>query len=144
MKTIDPKSLIIHVDDAMPYAWEGDKVGIDTEFFGMDKNRLHRPHGRFAAMGCTYNGTEVWIITDQNSVPDFMNRIDKGVHIYQNAKFDIGQIRRYCSYPDRKLIWDTMIMEQIMFAGWYSASEFSLADPRYVTYDLITKKLDRW
>lgn len=128
MKQINPSDLIIHVDEYPPTATKKDRVVIDTEFFGMDKNRLHRPHGQFAAMGCSFDGQEVWIITDEKKIPQFMKQLDEGVHIYQNAKFDIGQIRRYCSYPDRTKIWDTMIMEQIMFAGWYAANEFSLAD----------------
>ena len=128
MKTIDPKSLIIHVDETIPESYREDRIAIDTEFAGMDGNRLHRPHGKFSGMGCSFDGQEVWIITDEKKIPQFMKQLDEGVHIYQNAKFDIGQIRRYTNYPDRKLIWDTMIMEQILFAGLYSASEFSLAD----------------
>ncbi len=128
MKQIDPKSLIIHVNETIPESYREDRIAIDTEFAGMDGNRLHRPHGKFSGMGCSFDGQEVWIITDEKKIPQFMKQLDEGVHIYQNAKFDIGQIRRYTDYPDRTRIWDTMIMEQIMFAGWYSASEFSLAD----------------
>lgn len=128
MKQIDPKSLIIHVNENIPESYREDRIAIDTEFAGMDGKRLHRPHGKFAGMGCSFDGQEVWIVTDEKKIPQFMKQLDEGVHIYQNAKFDIGQIRRYCSYPDRTRIWDTMIMEQIMFAGWYAATEFSLAD----------------
>lgn len=128
MKQIDPKSLTILVNAPPPTAQKGYKVAIDTEFAGMDVKRLHRPHGKFAGMGATYDGEHVYIITKPEYIADFMYEIDAGTHIYHNAKFDIGQIRRYCSYPDRKLLWDTMVMEQIMYSGWYSAGEFSLAD----------------
>jgi DNA polymerase-1 len=109
-------------------AVRGDKIAIDTEFSQMDVKRLHRAHGLFSGMGFTFDGKTVYIITDEKLIPQAMKNIDAGTHIYHNSKFDVGQIRRYCSYPDRKLIWDTMILEQIMFAGWYSAGEFSLAD----------------
>jgi DNA polymerase-1 len=48
--------------------------------------------------------------------------------VYFNAKFDIGQIRRYYTYPDRKLMWDCMVAEQSMYAGWYAKNEFALND----------------
>lgn len=127
MKQIDPKSLTI-LRTLPPLAKKGDMISVDTEFAQMDSKRLHRPHGKFSGMGCSFDGQTVYIITDETDIEEFMALIKDGTHIYHNAKFDVGQIRRYCSYPDRKLIWDTMLMEQIMFAGWYSAGEFSLAD----------------
>lgn len=133
MKTIDPKSLIIHVNKCPPTAKKGDVVSIDTEFFNMEKSRLHRPGGDFAGIGCSYDGKEVWILTsdgieDESTLPSFMWVLNEAVHVYHNSIFDIRQIRRFCSYPDRKRLWDTMVLEQIMYAGWYSSGEFSLAD----------------
>jgi DNA polymerase I-like protein with 3'-5' exonuclease and polymerase domains len=127
MNQIDPKSLVIH-SGLPPVAKKGDRVSIDTEFFGMEKSKLHRPHGRFAGMGCSFDGVNVYIITDEEMVQDFMWQLDEAVHIYHNSLFDIRHIRRYCEYPDRTRIWDTMVLEQIKFAGWFSAGEFSLAD----------------
>lgn len=127
MNSIDPKSLIIKFAPP-PVAQKGDRVAIDTEWFGMTKARLHRPHGRFAGLGCTFDGTTVHILTEATNIDAFMERLDAGVHIYHNALFDIRQIRRYCEYPDRTRLWDTMILEQIMYSGWYSAGEFALGD----------------
>ena len=128
MKQIDPKSVTIHVNDVPPVAKRGDKVSLDVEVFGMSKSRLHRPEGNFAGMGCTFDGQEVWIITDEEMIETFMWQIDEAVHIYHNSIFDVRQIRRYTDYPDRSRLWDTLVMEQIMYAGWYGSGEFSLAD----------------
>ena len=140
MKQIDPKDLIIHVGNTPPFAEVGDVFAIDTEFFKMQKSRLHRPHGDFAGLGATKDGKEVWIIQDARNIPEFMSQIEPALPVFHNSKFDIGQIRRYCDYPDRKLLWDTMIMEQIMYAGWYSAGEFSLADLSRRHLDLYMDK----
>ena len=133
MQTINPQDLIIHVNTVPPQSKVGDVVALDLEIFHMDKNRLHRPHGDFAGIGCTYDGKEVWILTsegieDESTFPSYMYVLENALHVYHNAKFDIGQIRRYTDYPDRKLLWDTMVMEQIMFAGWFGAGEFGLND----------------
>lgn len=129
MKQILPEELNVVL--GLPFiAVRGDKIAIDTEFAQMDVKRLHRAHGLFSGMGFTFDGKTVYIITDEKLVPQAMKNIDAGLHIYHNSKFDIGQIRRYCSYPDRKLLWDTMIMEQILWAGWYSAAESGQGDQK--------------
>lgn len=128
MKSINPQELNIHFMIPPPDAKRGDVIAIDTEFFGMEDGRLHRPHGQFAALGLTYDGQNVYILPDEEFIPLWMSHIDAGLHVYHNAKFDIGQLRRYCNYPDRKLLWDTMIMEQIHYAGWYDKGQLSLAD----------------
>lgn len=127
MNILDPKTLKI-VIGLPPVTVKGDRTALDTEFFHMNENKLHIPHGDFAGLGCTTDGETIYIITDQNDIPEFMRRINEGVHIYHNARFDIMQLRRYTDYPDRVKLWDIMIVEQDMFAGWYSAGEFSLAD----------------
>lgn len=139
MKTINPEDLIIK-QCLPPESKVGDIVSIDTEFFGMEKSRLHRPHGKFAGMGCSFDGKTVYICTTESDIPEFMKRIDSALHVMQNSKFDVGQIRRYCSYPDRKLLWDTLTVEQIMYAGWFSAGEFSLADLSRRHLDLYMDK----
>ncbi len=126
MKIIDPRDLNIVI--GVPPSVDGGIVSIDTEFFGMNENKLHRPHGVFASMGASYDGHTVYIITDEKDIPEFVRAIQKSVHIYHNAHFDIGQIRRYCEYPDRKKMVDIMILEQIMYAGYFNKGQFSLAD----------------
>jgi DNA polymerase-1 len=42
------------------------------------------------------------------------------------VKFDIRQLRRYANIPDRRNLWDVILIEQIQYSGYYN--EFSLAD----------------
>lgn len=109
-----------------PKATKKDRIALDTEFFGMNKNRMHRPHGTFASIACTMDGETVYIITDEEAISEFLERLENGVHIFHNAKFDIGQIRMFTDYPERKGLWDTMLIEQEMFSGYYN--DFSLKD----------------
>lgn len=125
MKTLSPKDFKI-VLGLPPVASKEDRIAIDTEWFGMDKKKLHRPTGEFAGIGCTYDGKTVYVISDKSELRQFFERIEAGVHIYHNAKFDIFHIRRVFPYPQRKRLWDTMLIEQIMYSGYYN--DFALAD----------------
>lgn len=137
MKKINPKKIKI-IQDLPPQTANADRIALDTEFFGMDKKRMHRPHGTFASLACTTDAKTVYIITDEKLIPAFIERIEKGVHIWHNAKFDIGQLRRYASYPERDRIWDTMLIEQEMFSGYYT--NFSLKDLARRWLDLYMEK----
>lgn len=137
MNKIDPKSLIII--NGLPPVVEGvHKVAFDTEFFNMEKKRLHRAHGDFAFLGCTFDGVKVYYITDQDEVEEFLRRIDAGVWIGHNLKFDINQLRRYAHITPRKKIWDTMLIEQIQYSGYYDT--FSLADLARRRLDIYLEK----
>jgi DNA polymerase-1 len=125
MKTINPKLLHI-VKGLPPVAKRGDKVSLDTEFFGMEKRRLHRPHGQFAYLGASFDGETVYYITDESQVTEFLNNLQDAVWIFANAKFDIRQLRRYSAIEPRKKLWDVILIEQIMYSGYYDS--FALAD----------------
>jgi DNA polymerase I-like protein with 3'-5' exonuclease and polymerase domains len=125
MKIINPRELKI-IQGLPPVAQRGDKVSIDTEFFGMDKNRLHRPHGTFAYLGCSFDGQTVYYTTEEDQIKEFLSRLDAAVWVFANAKFDIRQLRRYASLPPRRNLWDVILVEQIMYSGYYT--DFSLAD----------------
>ena len=127
MNTINPKSLKI-INDLPPKAIRGDKVSIDSEFFNQVKEKLHRPHGDFAFLGCSYDGETVYYITEETQIQEFFDRIEKATWVFHHAKYDITQLRRFAYIPQRKLLWDTMLIEQIMYSGYYSPGEFSLAD----------------
>lgn len=125
MNQIHPKDLII-IEGLPPKAHKGDKVAFDTEFFNQDKKRLHRPHGDFGFLGCTFDGKTVYYISDENLIPEFLERINDAVWILQHAKYDITQLRRFAPIPQRKKLWDTMLIEQIMWSGYYT--DFGLQD----------------
>jgi len=46
--------------------------------------------------------------------------------VWHNAQYDIRQIRAHTEYEDRKNIWDTMLVEQILYRGYYDT--FALND----------------
>jgi hypothetical protein len=125
MNIANPKELKI-VNSLPPLAKKGDKISIDTEFFGMEKRRLHRPHGTFAYMGCSFDGKTVYYIDDESQIGEFLERLDAGVWIFAHAKFDITQLRRYTQIPPRKNLWDVILIDQIQYSGYYT--DFSLQD----------------
>lgn len=111
-----------------PVAVGRQKAAIDTEFFHMDPERLHRPHGDFACATFTYDGVNIYIIQDEALIPQAMENVAPAVHVFHNAKFDIGQLRRYHPYPLRYNLWDTMLIEQVMYSGYYNPGETALRD----------------
>jgi DNA polymerase I-like protein with 3'-5' exonuclease and polymerase domains len=117
------------------------RIALDTEIFQMDEKRMHRPHGIFASLACTMDGETVYIITDTDQISAFFERLELGVHIWANAKFDITQLRRWTPYPERKQIWDVMLIEQEMFSGYYN--DFSLKDLARRWLDVYLEKATR-
>ncbi len=134
MNTINPKTLKI-IKGLPPKATPKDRVALDTEFFGMEKKRLHRPHGQFAYLGASYDGETVYYITDEDQIPEFMERIQDGVWIFANAKFDIRQLRRYTEILPRTKLWDVILIEQIMYSGLYDS---------FALDDLVRRYLDTY
>src|SRR5512142_3018935 len=125
MNRIQPDDISIHFE-LPPETLDVEVVAIDSEFFNQDRNRLHRPHGDFACVGCTNNGRDVYMIFDQNQIQEFYAHINESVHAYHHAQYDIRQLRRFADLPDRKKIWDTMLIEQIRYSGYYDS--FRLSD----------------
>lgn len=125
MKTYRQDQIHI-INELPPVAKRGDKVAIDTEWTGMDKKKLHRPTGEFASLACTFDGKVVYLIQDKSKVGDFLRNLDSAVWIFHNAKFDIFHLRRITPISKRMNLWDTMLVEQIMYSGYYN--DFTLAD----------------
>ena len=102
-------------------------VALDIEMFGQEVERLHRPHGIFAsAQVCT--GEDVYITTDQRDLPELFKRIkDAKSWILHNATYDIAQLRRFVPIKKR-FLWDTMLVEKILWGGYYGQGEFALED----------------
>lgn len=125
MNIVNPKTLKI-IKGLPPVAKKGDRIAIDSEFRGQIKAKLHRPHGTFAYLGASYDGQTVYWIDDETQIQEFYNLIDLGVHIYHHAKYDVTQLRRFACIPDRRNLWDTMLIEQIQYSGYYT--DFGLSD----------------
>lgn len=127
MNEIKPSDINI-IRGIPPVATGRDKVAIDTEFFHMEPERLHRPHGDFACATFSFDGQTVYIVLDQADLKQAMENVAPAVHIFHNAKFDIAQLRRFHPYPLRFNLWDTMLIEQVMYSGYYNPGETALRD----------------
>ena len=137
MKTIKDIDVVMGLPPKMD---KKARIAIDLEIFGMEKKKLHRPTGQFGSLQC-YDGKTAYIIFEQNQIQEFLNRINDGVWIFHHAKFDVFHLRRWAIVPPRKRIWDTMLIEQIMFGGFYNG--FSLSDVARRWCDIYLPKEER-
>lgn len=119
----------------------GQKVAIDTEFFGQVDGKLHRPHGDFAAMTINIeNSEDVYLVQDQKDIQASLDAVKGGVWVMSNAVYDLTQLRRYVDIQPR-YIWDTEIVERCSFGGLYDT--FSLKDQARRWLDLYVEKETR-
>ena len=108
-------------------------VSFDVEMFGMDKKQLHRPNsGNFACLTVCGDNNDVYITFDEADVREALNRINDCVWVAHNASFDITQLRRYADIPQRKKIWDTLIIERILWSGYYNLFGMGNCARRYL------------
>ena len=111
-----------------------EKCAIDTEWFGMDKDRLHRPvltdgspNGFLACATFCFNGEDVYFVTNPDDVQEAMDNVSEATQIYANCKFDLVHLRRHAHIPVRiNKLWDVITLDRIMWSGLYSS--FTLAD----------------
>lgn len=106
----------------MPQDW----VGVDIEIFDMNQKQMHRPiTGNFALLSIAH-GDDVYILDKTEQISPALEQIKDAWWIIQNAKFDLTHLRRWANVPPRERVWDTMLIERILFGGYYDT--FSLAD----------------
>jgi len=111
-------------------------VAIDTEWFGIEQNKIHRPGGKFACLTVCFEPGIVYLIQDPNDVAPTLQQINDGLWIIHNAKFDITHLRAIVDIPPRALIVDTMLMEQILFSGYYNFFGLEHLARRYLHIEL--------
>lgn len=117
----------IHVNKLPPPQPDNTMVGVDVEMWGMKQRQLHRPtSGRFACLTISTDAENVYFLDTEELVDIFLGRIDNCIWCIHNSSFDITQLRRYSKIPPRKRLWDTLLMERIMWNGLYSG--FALND----------------
>ena len=63
----------IHIHFGVPDEPLTGLVALDTEWFGQDVDRLHRPHGTFACLTATNNGRDVWIVFDTEHIQPMLD-----------------------------------------------------------------------
>lgn len=130
------------ITDRLPPETHNQWIGIDIEMFDMNDNQLHRPtSGRFALMSIAI-GEDVYMIDKQENISLALKNIEDNWLIFQNAKFDITQLRRWAIIEPRNRLWDTMLMERILWGGYYEA--FALDDlVRRNLYVHVDKELQK-
>ena len=121
-------------------AKEGELVAIDIEMYGQDRSRLHRPHGSFACISISFGPRETYLVEDLPDMRRSLRRIQRGEWVLQNAAYDIRQLRAFVDIPQRP-VWDTMLVEQGLFSGWYE--DFALEHLARRWLNLILPKDER-
>lgn len=108
---------------------KGTIVGVDTEFFGMDKNVMHLPiTGVFASLQIALPDETVYVITKEKDIAPALKAIDKSMWVLMKGQFDFTHLRRYANVPDRELFVDIMYLDKILWGGYLEQFSFSLPD----------------
>jgi len=118
-------------------------VALDIEMFGMDKNRMHRPNtGEFACLTLCYELDTVYYTTDPTEIPQFLSKIRDCIWVFHNAKFDIAQLRRWATIEPRTKLWDTMLVDQNLWSGYFDSFKLNDLYRRYCD-KYLDKKLQK-
>lgn len=123
MKTLECREIIRGLP---PILKETDVIALDLELSGLRDEQLHRPAGRMTSLAGSFDGETAYIVFEEDEVAEFMQRIDKATHVYHNATFDLGHLRRWARIQERKNLRDTMLIEKAMFSDYYD--DFGLND----------------
>ena len=139
MKTL-PTPTIIKGTPPAPFS-KSDRVAMDVELFQLDDKKLHRPAGYFGSIAATADGENVYLLQDETRIQEFLDLCKDAVWIFHNAQFDIAHLRRWAKIENRKRLWDTMLIEKVMWSGYYEG--FSLADVARRYLDVYLEKATR-
>ena len=102
-------------------------IALDLELVNTNIKVLHRPQGGdFALLTICPEPNTVYVINNEVDVPSAIHNIQDCVWVFHNAKFDLTHLRRWSDIPQRNKIWDTMLIDKILWSGYYES--FSLAD----------------
>lgn len=127
-----PEMKIVH--GVPPSPPPGQMVALDLEITGGKKERLHRPEGEFAFLSVAYGDGTVYIIDKKEDVQatfDVVATDPLMKLVYHKALFDIRQLSRWATIP-RTPVWDTMLMEQNLFGGYYSRMNLAATSARWL------------
>lgn len=118
----------------LPPVQHGGWVALDVELFGLKRSQLHRPFGSLACLSICPNGKDVFIVTKPADIQKAINRVSKAGLVFHNAGFDVPHLRRWCDLPDRtpNMFWDTLIIERILWGGYYDGFELADLARRYL------------
>lgn len=118
--------------DLPPHLPENTYVALDSEWMNLNQATMHRPTtGKFGCLTLCYEPDTVYFIDDEKKVQEVFNRIEDAIWIIQHAKFDITHLRRHAVIYPRKRLIDTMIMERILWNGYYDSFGLDALARRY-------------
>lgn len=100
-------------------------VSIDLEIANIPEGKTHRPVGDFKIMSIAMEDGGLYALTDVHDVREALKRLDKGTWAFHNALFDLRQLQRWADIPER-FVWDTMLVERILYNGYYN--DYGLGD----------------
>lgn len=130
------------IDDLPPKVDSDTDVSLDIEVFGQTLGRLHRPEGRLASVQVGID-EDVYMIYDVHDLPELFKRIQPArSFIGHNLLYDLRQLRRWVSIP-RRFVWDTFIVEHVLWGGYYGNGEFGLDDLVRRYLDIVMDKSTR-
>ena len=127
-------------------------TAIDTEFF-KHTGPLHRPGGKFACLTTTdglAGQTKGTLYVDKTETKKYLLSLKKssGVIAIQNALYDIRQLRHHGLWPQgwEPKVWDTMMVDQDLFGGWYQTFNLQALARRwlqvYLQKETVTDFID--
>ena len=122
------------IHQGLPPKQDNGYVAIDLEIFNAKRAQLHRPFGNFACLSICPNGKDVYVITKASDVERAISRLGNCGIIFHNASFDIPHLRRWADIQDRTpdIFWDTLIIERILWGGYYDGFELADLARRYL------------
>lgn len=95
-------------------------VAIDSEWWAINEKTLHRPtSGRFACLTIATNFDDVYWIDKPELVEPALQRVEDAVWLLHLGKFDFTHLRRICPIPPRKKFVDTLLMDRLLWNGYY-------------------------
>jgi DNA polymerase I len=116
----------LNIIEGLPPKRAYKRVAIDLELFGLFQRQLHRPHGEFALLSIATNTDTVYLIDRAEDVAEALARVDEAEWVFHNAAFDVTHLRRWADIPPREKFRDTMLLDRILWSGWYE--NFKLSD----------------
>lgn len=120
-------------------------VSLDLELVNADENILHRPTtGEFALLSVCADHETVYLVRDADMVASVLESLDNCIWVFQNAKFDLTHLRRWATIPPRAKLWDTMLIEQILWGGYFSSFALSDLARRYLDIELDKSLQKQW
>jgi DNA polymerase-1 len=108
-------------------------IALDTEIFGMNDKTLHRPtSGKFACLTVCPNSDDVYIIENETYLPEVFARLNNCIWVIHNAKWDLTMWRRWADIQPRKRLWDTLLIERILWGGYFDTFGLNDLSRRYL------------